>query len=413
MDCTQPTNSDLENPLISPGHWHIDPGITFLNHGSFGACPKPVLETQRALQERMESELVDFLLRDLEGLIDENRAKLADFLDGNPKRMVFVPNATTGVNAVVQSLNLPPGSEILTTTHVYNACANILEIKADHISGSVNYLDLPFPVANPDTWLESLAANLSEKTSLVLLDHISSSSALLFPVKEMIGIIRQVTPRAIIIIDGAHAPGQIPVSLLDLNADFYTGNLHKWVMTPKSVAFIHCGSDELIGQLRPLTISHGANSRRIDRPFHQLEFDWVGTIDPTPVLCIQSAIEWVEKSVPGGWQVLMDRNHRLACEARRELCGHWGVDSPCPDSIIPAMATIFLPKGLPEFPPTANQLLPGLQEKLRSEFQIEVPTPSLRNRQDKWIRVSCQAYNSMNQYRQLASAIQSLRSDPD
>ncbi len=405
MMSTDPMTAHLENPLISPSEWHLREDVIFLNHGSFGACPKSILAEQRKLQEQMESEPVDFLLRDLEDLLDRNRHALGSFIGAEPEKLVFVPNATTAVNSIVRSLPLARGGNVVSTTHVYNACANALEYAAGFHDLEVRYASLPFPAHSANQWTEALEEKIDSRTKLVLLDHITSSSALVLPVAEMVGMIRSRAPGAIVIIDGAHVPGQIPLDVSAIGADFYTGNLHKWLLTPKSVAFLHIGNPALLKSLRPTVISHGANSARTDRPFHFLEFDWTGTTDPTPALCIEKSISWGELMVTGGWREIMTRNRRLALEARRILAYELDIPLPCPDESIACMATLPLPENMKKFPARPNRLLPGLQEWLRDTRNIEVPTPSLRSEACSWIRISAQAYNTMEDYRKLAAAL--------
>lgn len=399
---------DYLNSLINPNHWFIKPEVTFLNHGSFGATPKPVLDFQTDLRRNMETELVDFYVRDLEEMIDSNRRAISNFLNADPDSLAFVPNATHGVNTVIKSFPFPKHGNAVMSEHIYNACGNALERRLESEDFEIRICPLPFPFSNLAEWIDNYVELCDEQTALVMLDHITSPSAVIQPIEQTIKAIKDKSPQAAILVDAAHAPGSIPVSLGKLDVDFYTANLHKWMFTPKSSGILYVRSTEYRKVIKPLVTSHGANSSRNDKsPFH-LEFDWLGTLDVTPHLTIQFCIDWIEKEVDGGWKTLMARNHDLVFKAREYLCNQWEVELPTPKESLAAMATIPLPESLHHFPKSGPIQLPGLQEKLRSEFQIEVPVTQLRNGSVPWIRISAQAYNKFEDYTRLAQSILKL-----
>jgi len=385
-------------------HWLLDREVSFLNHGSFGACPIPVLEHQRRLRERMEQQPVQFLARELEPLLDAARAELASFVGADPADLAWVSNATTGVNAVLQSLPFSPGDELLTTDHEYNACRNALEFVARRDGATVVVVAVPFPIASPDEVVEAVLSKVTRRTRIALLDHVTSQTGLVLPVRQLV---RELAGRGIdTLVDGAHAPGMVDLSLDDLGAAYFTGNCHKWLCAPKGAAFVHVRRD-LRERVRPVVISHGANSPRADRSRFHLEFDWVGTDDPTAVLCVPEAIRFMGSLLPGGWQELRRRNRHLALQARDELCRRLGIEPPCPDEMIGSMAALPLPPGNPEA--LASALYTDeLQSALLQRWRIEVPIIPWPAPPQRLVRISAQVYNLPEQYRRLADALAEL-----
>ncbi|MBI5240412.1 MAG: aminotransferase class V-fold PLP-dependent enzyme [Elusimicrobia bacterium] len=379
--------------------WALDPKIAFLNHGSFGACPLPVLEEQSRLRRLMESEPVRFLDRELESRMDEARAALARFAGADPEDLAVVPNATAGVNTVLRSLRFEPGDEILATDMEYNACRNAADFA---VGGTrVRSARLPFPAASPEAAAQAVLACVTKRTRLALLSHITSPTGIILPVESLV---RELQGRGIdVLVDGAHAPGQVPLDLKRLDAAYYTGNCHKWLCAPKGAAFLHVRRDRQ-DRIRPLVISHGANSRRTDRSRFRLEADWTGTDDPTPFLCVPAAIRFMESAVPDGWPEVMRRNHVLAVEACRILAEALGVGQGCSEAMLGSMAALPLPPELAGPPAPARGLDP-LQERLFSEHRIEVPVFPWPTPDRKLLRVSAQLYNRREQYLDLASAL--------
>lgn len=381
----------------SAGLWGLDPKVDFLNHGSFGACPLPVLREQARLRRLMESEPVRFLDRELEGRLDEARAVLADFVGADPDDLAFVPNATTGVNTVLRSLRFEPGDEVLATDMEYNACRNA----ADFTAGKVVVARLPFPAASPEAAAKAVLACVTKKTRLALLSHITSPTGIVLPVESLV---RELQGRGIdVLVDGAHAPGQVPLDLRRLDAAYYTGNCHKWLCAPKGAAFLHVRRDRQ-DRVRPLVISHGANSRRADRSRFRLEADWTGTDDPTPFLCVPTAIRCVGSAVRGGWPEVMRRNHALAVEAQGILAEALDVPAPCPKEMLGSMAALPLPPGLAG-PPAPPKGFDPLQERLFSQYRIEVPIFPWPTPDKKLLRISAQLYNRREQYQTLAAVL--------
>ncbi len=397
--------SQVETSSLTPSpfavHWTLDPKCLFLNHGSFGACPAPVLAAQQQLRQYMETQPVRFLARELEGLWDAARAELALFLGCDADGVVFVPNATTGVNAVLRSLKLRRGDELLVTDHEYNACRNALAAVAEAAEARVVVVEVPFPVASADEILEAILARVSQRTRLLLVDHVTSPTALVMPVARLVWEMRKRGVETLV--DGAHALGMLPLDLRALGAAYYTGNCHKWLCAPKGAGFLFARRD-LRETVRPLAISHGANSPRKDRPKFLLEFGWTGTCDPTPFLCVPEAMRFVGGLKPGGWPEVMRANRALALIARNILCDALNIRPPCPEALIGSMAAVPLPDSAGPAPAPPLFIDP-LQEELVGRYNIDVPVINWPSHPKRVLRISAQLYNTEEQYTALASAL--------
>jgi isopenicillin-N epimerase len=386
-------------------HWTLDPGCDFLNHGSFGACPREVLATQSRLRAQIERQPVRFFMREHDALLDQARVALAAVLDAEPAELVFVPNATTGVNAVLRALPFAPGDELLTTDHAYNACANALRFVAERAGARVVVARMPFPVHSPDEAVAAVLAAVTPRTRLALIDHVTSPTALVLPVAR---IVRALAERGVdTLVDGAHAPGMVPLSLRALGAAYYTGNCHKWLCAPKGAGFLAVRADRQ-ARVRPAVISHGANSPRTDRSRFQLEFDWTGTADPTAYLAVPAAIAFLSGLLPGGLASLMDHNRALALRARAHLAAQLGTTLPCPDEMIGAIASVPLPDGPALASSSPPPLVDPLQDALLARYQTEVPIVPWPAPPGRLVRISAQHYNRFEQYERLATHLRAL-----
>ncbi len=372
-------------------HWRLDPAVTYLNHGSFGACPSAVLEVQSALRSEMEREPVDFLSKHLPARLDAARQALAAFLGADPADLAFVSNATAGVNAVLRSLPFESGDELLITNHTYAACRKTAEFVVERTGARVVVANLPFPCGNEEEIVDAVLRGVSPRTRLALLDHVTSPTALILPIARLV---RELRTRGVdTLVDGAHAPGMVPLELTHLDAAYYTGNAHKWLCAPKGAAFLHVRRDRQAG-LHPNVISHGYPGG------FQAEFDWTGTCDPTPWLCIPEALRHVGGLLPGGWPQVMAANRSLALRARTVLFQTLAIESPCPDSMIGSMAAVPLPPaaaGSPAFALDSQGLHDWFRARQVETWLYPHPVPLLR--------LSAQLYNHLDQFEELATLL--------
>lgn len=374
-----------------PSLWCLDPAVAYLNHGSFGACPAAVLERQSALRLELEREPVEFLAVRLQGRLNMAREAVAAFLGADPADLAFVTNATSGVNAVLRSLEFRAGDELLTTSHTYAACRHALDYVAGRTGARVVVATVPFPIADDEAVVTPVLEQVSPRTRLALLDHVTSPTALVLPIARLVAELRARGVETLV--DGAHAPGTVPLALGTLGAAYYTGNAHKWLCAPKGAAFLHVRRDRQPG-LHPLTISHGYG-----RGF-QAEFDWTGTADPTAWLCVPDAIRYVGELLEGGWPELMARNHALALAARDVLCEQLATRPPAPDHMLGSMASVPLP------PPSPGSVAARLDcDGLAAWFRDRGVRTWLHPHPLPLVRVSAQIYNDLGQYRRLASLL--------
>lgn len=405
----------------------MDPGLAFLNHGSFGACPAVVLEAQAEWRERMERDPVRFLAGELEPALDTARVALGRFVGADPDDLAWVPNATTGVNTVLASLapEWRPGDEVLTTDHEYNATLNALHQAAGRRGVRIVVASVPFPVASPDEVAAAVLEAVTPRTRLAVISHVTSATAVIFPVERMVPALRQRGVESLV--DGAHGPGMVPLNLDGLGAAYYTGNGHKWLCGAKGSAFLHVRRDRQAA-IRPVVISHGANSSRRDRSPFRLAFDWTGTSDPTAFLVLPEAIDFMAGLHPDGWPGVMAANRALCRAARDVLCEALRVELPVPDEMLGAMAALPLP---PVEGPALGGSVPSdassvgdaddktlpddpLHDELLERHRIQVPvyswppTRSAGRPPTRLVRISAQRYNSLDEYRQLAALLGSL-----
>jgi isopenicillin-N epimerase len=351
-------------PYSPASPWRLDPSRTHLNHGSFGACPVPVLEAQWRWRERMEAAPARFLDVEAGPLLEAARERIAAFLGADPEGLAFVPNATTGANTVLASLTFRPGDEILVTDHEYNAVVNAAAATARRDGARVTVARIPFPIASAQAAVDGLLAGITPRTRLAVISHVTSPTAVVLPIDAMV---TELDRRGIdTLVDAAHSPGQVPVDLAALGAAYWTGNGHKWLCGPKGSAVLHVRADRR-DLIRPLVTSHGANDPRPDRSAFRKAFDWTGTHDPTAALALADAIDLLGSLHPDGWPGLMAGNHALVLRARTRLADALGTAPPVPDELLGAMASVVLPGSWDE--PSAA----GLGEALAAEDRIDVP----------------------------------------
>lgn len=384
-------------------HWVLDPDVVFLNHGSFGACPRPVLELQQRLQMEMERQPLLFLDRDFDRHMRGARDALALFLGADADDLAPVPNATAGVNAVLRSLRFSPGDELLVTDHEYNACKNALLYVAKRDGASVRIVPVPFPLAHPAQVTEAIAAAVTPRTRLALVDHITSPTGLVLPIEEIVSLLADKGVDTLV--DGAHAPGQVAVDLTRLNAAYYTGNCHKWLCAPKGAAFLWVRRDRQEG-IHPLSISHGYSAGATGNRRFRLEFDWTGTADPTPFLCVPACIDFLGGLLEGGFPALQAHNHRLVRKGRDLLCSELGIEPPCPDSMVGSMAALPLPdRRDAESPGNPVEPIDPLRTRMLFNHGIEAHVVAWPAPPKRLTRLSGQIYNTEEAFRLYAQAL--------
>jgi len=358
----------------------------------------------------MEREPVEFLVRKLQPLLDHSRDALAELIGADPADVVFVHNATAGVNAVLRSLRLRPGDEILSTSHDYNACRNVVRYVAERGGAAARVINIPPPIRSPRQLIDATLEQVGPRTRLVMLDHVASPTAIIFPVEELV---RELDRRGVdALIDGAHAPGMLPLDVRRIGAAYYTGNCHKWLCAPKGAGFLHVRRDRQQG-IQPAVISHGWNRARPGYSPFQDGFDWPGTLDPTAWLCVGEAIRFVRSLMPGGLEELMRRNHDLAMLGRRMLVEQLGCEPLGSKEMLGSMAALVLPDRLAapwlRRQPSGTLDNAPLHDTLFERFRIEVPAFCWPDATRLIVRISAQAYNHPQQYQRLADALREAK----
>jgi isopenicillin-N epimerase len=385
---TTSTLAALPLPPRGPGAFSLDPSWDFLNHGSFGACPTVVREAQRRVNDELEAQPVRFLVRELPDRLDALRLRFGAWLGADPAGLCFVPNATTAVAAALSAAPLRPGDRILTTTHRYNAVRRALDVLAAERGAVVDEAPLPARVSDPAQLIAALFDRVRPETRLLVVDQITSPTALRLPVER---ICAEARARGLLtLIDGAHAPGHVPVDLGLMGPDWWLGNLHKWLCAPRGAALLWVAPAHRASTHHPVP-SHGR-----DLGLHQ-EFDWPGTFDPSPWLAAETALALHEA---WGGPALMEDHAELAASARALLCAALGVEPPVGEApgLRCAMAAVPLP-----LPPEAAMPLHHALHEARFELPVQGVLGGC------WLRVSAfAAYNRLEQFERLAALLPGL-----
>ena len=379
-------------------HWALDPQVTYLNHGTVGATPRRVLEAQRRNRDEVERQPARYMLRELTQIgvgrsvrprprLREAAAAIAPFFGARGDDVVFVDNATTGVNAVLRSLDFRPDDEILITDHVYGAVGNAARYVARRAGATVRGAELPWPPSEAAI-AAAIEAAIGPRTRLLVLEHVTPESALVLPVAEIIARARR---RGVpVLVDGAHAPGALALDLGALDADWYVGNLHKWAWAPRSCGILWTPPARQEG-LHPVVISWG-----LDQGF-TAEFDLLGTRDPSPALAAPEGIAFLSELGDGAVRAW---NHRVAWEGARALAERWRTEFPAPESMIGTMATV----PLPAHAGTVRDDAVRLRDALLYEDGIEVQLHAWRGR--LWARISGQVYVEPADIERLGAAVE-------
>ncbi len=369
--------------------WMLDPDITYLNHGSFGARPIEVFEAQIALKCEFERSPIQFLDREGKERVSVARRTIADFLGCSDEQLGFVENATTGIGCVLQSLTLSKRSEIVSTSHVYNGVRQLLRSCADRNQCTYREIDIRTPVETKAEIVSQVLAGFTNQTTLLVIDHVASVTGIVFPVAEIISACRALG--VAVLVDGAHAPGMLDVSIDALSPDWYVGNLHKWVCAPPGAGFLWVNK-EYLNTTHPMTVSHFYGQGFTN------EFDWQGTRDITSILGAAVAVEWGSTL---GWERIRLHNHKMAVWMQQRLVDAWDVVpmSPLDGSMIGSMATVQLPTHCP----VTEQELREFRAKMYHQNKLEAPLLPWQGAAA--VRVSGQLYTDFSDVDTLISAI--------
>jgi isopenicillin-N epimerase len=372
----------------------LDPGIHFLNHGSYGATPRPVFEAYRKWQLRLERQPVLFLGREFHGLINDSRQALGEYLNAQAEDLVYVPNATHGINIVARSLDWSPGDEILSTDHEYGACDYTWDFICNEAGTRYIRQAIPLPVQSEVEIVEQIWSGVTDRTKAIYMSHITSPTALRLPAERICQ--RAQEAGILTIVDAAHSPGQLPLDLQQLGADIVFGNCHKWMLAPKGAAFLYVRR-EVQPLIKPLVVSWGYNpapeftsgSRFVDL------LQWTGTKDPAAALAVPDAIRFMHDHQ---WEEIRRECHTLLHEAIQQICDLTGMPP-----LYPLDSDLYSQMGIAPLPPSD---LTALKTRLYDEHQIEVPLIQWQDRQ--FMRISVQAYNSHQDVEALVDALRIL-----
>ena len=367
------------------GEWDLDPDFLTLNHGSYGATPRVVRAAQDVWRDRMEAQPSRFFRAVYPGAIRAAAAELAAFLGARAEDLAFVENATAGCNAVLRGLRLAPGDEILVLAHVYGAVRNTVRFVCERSGAVMVEAAMPFPRPLPDAITEAVAAAITPRTRIAVIDHITSASALVLPIKDIVAACHA---RGVpVLVDGAHGPGHVDLDLTDIDADWYTGNCHKWLNAAKGCAFLWARADRQ-ADLHPVTISHGYTFGFAE------EFDWTGTADPSAYLALPATLGFFDRL---GGATLAARNRALAAEATSLLASRLQTEV----GVLPDMAGAMGLVRLPVQAATPADAL-ALRERL---FAAGTDAPVNAIGGALWLRISAQAYNEIADYERLAELL--------
>jgi isopenicillin-N epimerase len=365
--------------------WALDPDWLTVNHGSFGATPRVVLAAQQDWRRRMEAQPTRFMHADLPAGLAHAAARLGECIGADAADIGFLDNATTGCNTVLRSLRLAPGDEALVLDHGYGAVRNAVRFVTELAGARMVEAAVPFPRPDPDAVVAAVAAALTPRTRIAVIDHISSGSALVLPLTAIVAACRDAGVP--VLVDGAHGPGQAELDLRALGADWYVGNCHKWLCAPKGSAFLWARPDRQ-ALLHPLTISHGFGQG------FRAEFDWTGTRDWSACLAIPAALDFYRRL---GDAALRRRNQNLAAEGTRLLARRWGTEIGARGDMAGAMGVVRVP-GAPATAAGAQ----ALRERLlaaRTDAPVHAIAGAL------WLRISAHAYNELDDYAALAETV--------
>ncbi|MBC8146308.1 MAG: aminotransferase class V-fold PLP-dependent enzyme [bacterium] len=380
----------------------LRPEVAFLNHGSFGACPRPVMAQYQSWQLESETEPVEFHARRAAGLLQTAREALGELVGADANDLVYVTNATVAVNIVARSLRLGPTDEVLGTDHEYGACERVWRFLSTRGGPRYRSAHIPVPVTTHEDMIEQLFSQIGPDTRVIFISHITSPTALTFPIAEVCRRARELG--LMTIVDGAHVPGQMSLNLREIDPDFYTGNLHKWLCAPKGAAFLYA-RNELQPMLDPLVVSWGYESI-FDGPSQFIDaHEYRGTRDISPALTVPFAIDFQREH---NWKDVIAECHAMVKRARPLIAEALDAVPIAPEGPASSngdatewyvqMSAFLLPDGYDRL---------SLGTRLFDEHQVEIPTFGWNDRQT--IRISIQGYNTWNDVERLLDGIRAIR----
>ena len=370
----------------------LDPGVVFLNHGSFGATPKPVFEAYQAWQLRLERQPVLFLGREYERLLRESREALGEYINADADDLVYITNATQGVNVIARSLDLQPSDEVLTTDHEYGACDYTWEFVCGKTGATYIHQPISLPIHSEQEIVEQFWSGVTEHTKVIYLSHITSPTALRLPVEQICQRARQAG--ILTLVDGAHALGQIPLDLQALGADFYTSNCHKWSLAPKGAAFLYA-QREAQHLVEPLIVSWGyGNDPKLGTGSRFVDIlQWTGTKDPAAALAVPAALQFMQEH---DWETVRRESYVLLSQAIERICDISGLPP-----LYPLGSDFYFQMGIAPLPAVADLVI--LKARLYDEYKVEVPLIQWRDK--KFVRISVQGYNTQEDIDALVEAL--------
>jgi isopenicillin-N epimerase len=390
-------------PYSSLGNlWQLNKEITYLNHGSFGATPIEIIKHQRQLMDDLEAEPVNFMVNKLPKYLSDAKEALGNFVGTSKDNLFFVSNTTTGVNTVLKSLMLT-NCDWLTTSHAYGACVNAFKFYAAQNNSILNIAPIIYPNATDDAILEAIENTITQKTKLALIDYVTSASAIIFPIKKIIALLK--AKGILVIIDAAHAPGMVDFSIDTLDADFFVANCHKWICSPKGSAFVYVNPKHH-HLIKPLVISHYNDTDESSASHWSVNFDWDGTHDYSAFIGVKKAIAYMPTLHKDGWAGIKKHNHELVWEAGNKIANALGVPLPVDKNMIGSILNIPMPNG--EIPVFNFHYNPKLKSILYDDYKIEVPIFMFPKAPKQWLRISAQLYNHMEQYDYLINSLKKI-----
>ena len=394
-------NRPQKNPMSE--FWGLDASTIFLNHGSYGATPTIVLEEQKRWQQLVEKDPVKFYEEIAPKALLETRKAIAKFVKCDYDDLALIENATSGVNTVLRSLDFNIDDEILVPNHAYQACRNTIDFVARKNNAKVVTCEIPFPINNEEIIIEEIMRCVTERTKLVLIDTVTSPTGIKMPFEKLVKLLENKGIK--VLLDAAHGIGMIPLNLEQIGASFTTSNCHKWLCAPKGSAFLHVRKD-MQEFIHPLTISHGMTAPLEGTSRFRHEFDWTGTRDISAWCVIPYVISEVSKIVGMSWEEIMQHNNNLVIEARKYLCQELDISPPCPDKMLASIATIKL--NFDDYTNLSIHEPDAIHLDLLDEYNIQVPVWYWPNPEGRYMRISAQIYNNLDEYEYLAFALKNV-----